>query len=459
MAGAAPPASTRCSPSRTSARTASAFSISRIRPAGLQFRRQQPRRSRIVDQPVRLGRPRPAVTVQGAFIHRRKVVPTGSYETTLDDSNSTVDSRGWLDAMVTGSFKGAALSGRAFVDFSSYHGSYVYLDGTSSIDTADGAWVGIEGTASRRIGDRHQVTTGLGPAATCGRTRTAIYLDPFQSHVDSHYQSTRRGLRPGRNPASPPPDRHRRRTLRLVEPYRRHGDATRRARLPHRRRHRHQGPVTAKPTGPRRSTRPTITPIRSGASSGRSGCAPPKSSTSMSFGGTLPLHRDRLRHPGEEPDSPTRRVFLREPRAGAVARNRGRGRTPSTTGSCSAAASSRNAPSIRSPMSSCRTRRAARRWSTRRRRCGAGSSRSRPSPQYIGHRFSTIGTPIDGVWLTNVNVTFVPPRRPVLRGPRLQPVRHALRTSGRLRVPPGPDPAGRPQRLGARHAALLSGRL
>ena len=33
--------------------------------------------------------------------------------------------------------------------------------------------------------------------------------------------------------------------------------------------------------------------------------------------------------------------------------------------------------------------------------------------QYVGHRFSTMGTHIDGVWLTNVNVTFVPPRRPL----------------------------------------------
>ena len=69
-------------------------------------------------------------TVQGAYGSRRKVVPTGSYETTLDDSNFTVDSRGWIDAMVTGSFKGAALSGRAFGDYTGYDGTYVYLDGT-----------------------------------------------------------------------------------------------------------------------------------------------------------------------------------------------------------------------------------------------------------------------------------------------------------------------------------------
>jgi len=33
--------------------------------------------------------------------------------------------------------------------------------------------------------------------------------------------------------------------------------------------------------------------------------------------------------------------------------------------------------------------------------------------QYVGHRFSTLGTHVDGVWLTNANVTFVPPGRPL----------------------------------------------
>jgi hypothetical protein len=33
--------------------------------------------------------------------------------------------------------------------------------------------------------------------------------------------------------------------------------------------------------------------------------------------------------------------------------------------------------------------------------------------QYVDPRFSTPGTPIAGVWLTNVNATFVPPRRPL----------------------------------------------
>ena len=85
-------------------------------------------------------------TLQGAYGSRRKVVPTGSYETTLDDRNVTVDSRGWIDATVTGSFKGAALSGRAFGDYTGYDGAYVYLDGTSTASTPPTApGSGVEG--------------------------------------------------------------------------------------------------------------------------------------------------------------------------------------------------------------------------------------------------------------------------------------------------------------------------
>jgi iron complex outermembrane receptor protein len=42
--------------------------------------------------------------------------------------------------------------------------------------------------------------------------------------------------------------------------------------------------------------------------------------------------------------------------------------------------------------------------------------------QYVGSRFSTLGTPIDGVWLTNVNVTVTPPHRRLSVGARVSNV-------------------------------------
>jgi len=127
--------------------------------------------------------------VQGAYVSRRKVVPTGSYETTLDDSNFTVDSRGWIDATVTGALKGAALTARAFGDYTGYEGTYSYLDGTGSLDTAHGAWVGVEGTASGRAGERHQVTTGVEYRRNMRQDQASHAVDPFESVLDSHYRS------------------------------------------------------------------------------------------------------------------------------------------------------------------------------------------------------------------------------------------------------------------------------
>ena len=87
-------------------------------------------------------------TLQGAYVHRRKVIPTGSYDTTLDDRNYTDDDRGWIDGLVTGAVKGAALTGRAFFDVSRYFGRYFYVGSDNfSEDKGDGGWIGVEGTA------------------------------------------------------------------------------------------------------------------------------------------------------------------------------------------------------------------------------------------------------------------------------------------------------------------------
>jgi iron complex outermembrane receptor protein len=129
-------------------------------------------------------------SLQGVYASREKVVPTGSYETTLDDANRTVDSRGWVDAIVTGAFRGAALSGRAFFDYSGYRGDYVYLpDYTASRDTADGAWAGVEGTAAKRLGSRHQVATGVEYRRNIHQDQASYLTAPFVSSLDARYTS------------------------------------------------------------------------------------------------------------------------------------------------------------------------------------------------------------------------------------------------------------------------------
>jgi iron complex outermembrane receptor protein len=129
-------------------------------------------------------------SLQGVYASRKKVVPTGSYGTTLDDANRTVDSRGWIDATFTGAFRGAALTGRAFADYSGYRGDYVYVpDLTTSRDTADGTWAGVEGTAAKRFGSRHQVATGVEYRRNIQQNQASYLTDPFESSLDSRYTS------------------------------------------------------------------------------------------------------------------------------------------------------------------------------------------------------------------------------------------------------------------------------
>ena len=362
------------------------------------------------------------LSVQGAYVSRRKVVPTGSYETTLDDSNVTVDSRGWIDAMVTGSFKGAALSGRAFGDYSGYDGTYVYLDGTHSIDTADGAWVGAEGTASRRVGDRHQVTTGVEYRRNVRQDQASYYVDPFLSNVDSHYRSSQGAIY-----AQDEIQLHRRLTATAGGRYDwwslTGGTVTPRVGLVYRT----DADTAVKALFGGAYRAPTVYetyyyPDPSGRT-----LRPERLRTSevvyeQYFGGTLRFtatgyvtqaknlisqgaeyyfeNREQARSRGVEVEAEHRWTSGILLRGSYVAQQ--------TMDPIA------NVELSNSPRRQALVHAAAPMWS--RKLSLAAES------QYIGHRFSTMGTHIDGVWLTNVNVTFVPPRRPLSFGARVSNV-------------------------------------
>jgi outer membrane receptor protein involved in Fe transport len=132
-------------------------------------------------------------TLQGAFDSRRKNVPTGAWETVLGGVGThTTDSRAWVDAAVTGAFRGAALTARGFADYSGYRGSYLLDEEqgpADTRDTADGVWVGGEATASRRLGTRHQVATGIEYRRNLRQDQGNAYVDPYLVTIDARYTS------------------------------------------------------------------------------------------------------------------------------------------------------------------------------------------------------------------------------------------------------------------------------
>ena len=100
-------------------------------------------------------------SLQGAYISRGKVIPTGSYGTDFNDPfNRTEDSRGYLDLKYERVFDNQLdVLARVFYDDYSYKGNYVY-SGVSNIDRADGKWGGGELKLSKTILEKHRLTLG-----------------------------------------------------------------------------------------------------------------------------------------------------------------------------------------------------------------------------------------------------------------------------------------------------------
>jgi iron complex outermembrane receptor protein len=100
-------------------------------------------------------------TLQGAYISREKVIPTGSYGTDFNDPfNRTEDSRGYLDLKYEHVFDNQLdVLGRVFYDDYSYKGNYIY-SGVPNIDRADGKWWGGELKLRKTMLNKHKLTLG-----------------------------------------------------------------------------------------------------------------------------------------------------------------------------------------------------------------------------------------------------------------------------------------------------------
>lgn len=352
-------------------------------------------------------------TMQGAFVHRRKTIPTGSYDTTFDDRNYTVDDRGWVDGMVTGTFGGAALTGRAFADYSRYFGAYFNLaDDRLLDDSGHGAWVGVEGSALKRVGERHQVTSGVEFRRNLWQDQTSTYLNPAEVSLDSQYRSSQAAVYAQDEIAL-----HRHLTATVGARYDwwslTGGTATPRAGLVYRT----DADTAVKALYGEAYRAPTVYETYYYPDDKRV-LRPERLRTSevvyeQYVGGTLRLtatgyltnarnlisqradyvfeNREQARSRGVEIEAERRWTSGLLLRGSFVAQ-----RTVDPIADAELSNSPRRLALVQAsaPL-----------W--RRRVSIAAES------QYVGRRFSTLGTPIDGVWLTNVNINVTPPRRTV----------------------------------------------
>ena len=100
-------------------------------------------------------------TLHGAYVNRRKNIPTASYGTDFNDShNWTIDARGYLDLKYEHFFENQLdVLARLYYDDYYYHGEYIYSS-VKSKDFAWGKWWGGEIKLTKTLLRKHKVVLG-----------------------------------------------------------------------------------------------------------------------------------------------------------------------------------------------------------------------------------------------------------------------------------------------------------
>jgi iron complex outermembrane receptor protein len=100
-------------------------------------------------------------TLHGAYVNRRKNIPTASYGTDFNDShNWTIDARGYLDLKYEHFFDNQLdVLARFYYDDYYYHGEYIYSS-VKSKDFSWGKWWGGEIKLTKTLLKKHKVVLG-----------------------------------------------------------------------------------------------------------------------------------------------------------------------------------------------------------------------------------------------------------------------------------------------------------
>ena len=110
-------------------------------------------------------------TLTGAYVSRKKGIPTGAFDTVFDNPNTfTKDERGYIDLKYEHSFPGLAdITARVSYDFYKYDGDYIYdwADPgdppylVTNKDYAKGQWWSANLQINKTLFEKHRVILGL----------------------------------------------------------------------------------------------------------------------------------------------------------------------------------------------------------------------------------------------------------------------------------------------------------
>lgn len=127
-------------------------------------------------------------TLQGGYVTRDKDVPTGSYGTVFNKSNTTVDSRGYIELGYAHEMdSGWSLSGRASYDVFDYHQLSSFASDLGDIPNTDSGrarWWGAEAGVSRTFFNCFRFALGTEVRQSVDLRQRNYDASPFTSYLD-----------------------------------------------------------------------------------------------------------------------------------------------------------------------------------------------------------------------------------------------------------------------------------
>ena len=129
-------------------------------------------------------------TLQGAYVHREKHIPTGSFATLFNDPRArTIDEQGYLDLSWQREWTPDwSTKARVYADRYDYYGDYPY-PGLLNKDFAHGQWIGTELQVNRTLFDRHILTMGADYRNALQQAQGNYDVDPSAVYVDDRRSS------------------------------------------------------------------------------------------------------------------------------------------------------------------------------------------------------------------------------------------------------------------------------
>jgi iron complex outermembrane receptor protein len=130
-------------------------------------------------------------TLQGAYLDRKKGIPTGAFGTDFNDPfNQTLDAPAYLDLRYDHNFENLlGVTARLFYDRYEYKGNYIY-SGVFNKDYSLGEWWGTELKFTKTLFKKHKLTLGAEYTDNLRQDQKNYDEVPYYLYVDDKRSST-----------------------------------------------------------------------------------------------------------------------------------------------------------------------------------------------------------------------------------------------------------------------------